>query len=391
MQYILECLEKFQLLDLEIREAFGGETTYLKAKKLEQEFNVELSFVLILLAIDELESADLPEYLAKKFNLAPEKASLLTAKIEEEIIDPALESISPDLDEDEEAPFGFNKNSIHEIFASSLIDLLKGSPAEIKAFNILVFSSLVEDDTLEDKIIKALFANQEEISANKIILEDKEIKASVANFLKDFIRNHGSGMPDNLVLANYLNTSSNAKKLSASEKELLNRILKTYRNLVFFPESLDNVPMELWEIVPEKSSQQEVLDVLSDEDSRTTNQDKNKAVRALASKKNIKMKDGNQVVTDQIALSEKKRLTPDPLVEVSDHRFQGKANRKPISSVSTPDELAKIQKIISQDDYTLDELVNRLPQYSENSLEYRAIKQEIDRLRRQANKQSKKT
>lgn len=391
MQYILECLEKFQLLDSEIREAFGGETTYLKAKKLEQEFNVELSFVLILLAIDELESADLPEYLAKKFNLAPEKASLLTAKIEEEIIDPALESISPDLDEDEEAPFGFNKNSIHEIFASSLIDLLKGSPAEIKAFNILVFSSLVEDDTLEDKIIKALFANQEEISANKIILEDKEIKASVANFLKDFIRNHGSVMPDNLVLANYLNTSSNAKKLSASEKELLNRILKTYRNLVFFPESLDNVPMELWEIVPEKSSQQEVLDVLSDEDSRTTNQDKNKAVRALASKKNIKMKDGNQVVTDQIALSEKKRLTPDPLVEVSDHRFQGEANRKPISSVSTPDELAKIQKIISQDDYTLDELVNRLPQYSENSLEYRAIKQEIDRLRRQANKQSKKT
>lgn len=391
MQYILECLEKFQLLDSEIREAFGGEDTYFKAKKIEQEFNVELSFVLILLAINELESADLPEYLAKKFNLAPEKASLLTAKIEEEIIDPALESISPDLDEDEEAPFGFNKNSIHEIFASSLIDLLKGSPAEIKAFNILVFSSLVEDDTLEDKIIKALFANQEEISANKIILEDKEIKASVANFLKDFIRNHGSVMPDNLVLANYLNTSSNAKKLSASEKELLNRILKTYRNLVFFPESLDNVPMELWEIVPEKSSQQEVLDVLSDEDSRTTNQDKNKAVRALASKKNIKMKDGNQVVTDQIALSEKKRLTPDPLVEVSDHRFQEKANRKPISSVSTPDELAKIQKIISQDDYTLDELVNRLPQYSENSLEYRAIKQEIDRLRRQANKQSKKT
>ena len=51
-------------------------------------------------------------------------------------------------------------------------------------------------------------------------------------------------------MAEYLSQSPNIKSLKPEEKELVRKVLKLYRNLAFFPESMDGIALENWEILP---------------------------------------------------------------------------------------------------------------------------------------------
>jgi hypothetical protein len=336
MNYTLECLEKFEELSAELKDVFGGDRAFKLTKDLENQYGVDLNFVLVLLAINELIISDVPEYLKKKFGLSPEKTNLIVKEINENIIKPASELIS----EETEIEKINIIDLIISVFSENIFLLFSYSEEDIKNFNITSLAAFNENDMLEEKVIEAFYNNQELISKEKIIIENKEKSATIANFLKDFIKTHGSDMPDNLLLANYLNSSKNVSKLKESEKNILNRVLKTYRNLVFFPESMEGIPMKFWEIIPVKGRSQDVLDVLSEN-------------KEIDFDKSLKNKINQKKLIENRKIEEKK--------EKSIKEIKGQ-------------ELEEIEK------RSASELKKIIQDYSKDSLGYRAIKQELDRL-----------
>src|SRR3989339_772390 len=65
-----------------------------------------------------------------------------------------------------------------------------------------------------------------------------------------FIKQYGSGFFDNVTLSRYITFSENVKKLDENEKNLVKKLLQLYRNLKFFPDSMKDIPVDDWEIVP---------------------------------------------------------------------------------------------------------------------------------------------
>ena len=351
MNYIAECLEKFQLLDKRLQNELGSGSSFLVLKKIEEEYSVTLSFALILLVIGELDSADLPEYLQKKYSLDSARAKEIAERIIDEVYMPAFEKIV-DLDI---APFIKSQNvnisyqpfDILSIFQGGLLPLLKGPVGELRKFNISVFAALDNDPSLEDRINSAFYANSEIISKENILIEEKEYRPTIGHWIKDFVVVNGSEMFDGLILARYLSTSSNCQRLSLEEKAIVSKILKTYRNLVFFPESMDNIPIELWEVLPVEN-EFGVNDILSDDLETSEN---------LSSKKQL----AKRIKKSQSPASE----TPTINIQPSE---KSEAVEVPAAKQTEVDSsAAKLQAALND--------------YAPDSLEYKVIKQELERLR----------
>ncbi len=333
MNYIAECLEKFQSLNKVLKEDLGSGKAYLALKSLEKEFSLSLSFVLILIAIGELEEEDLPEYLQTKFKLQAEKAQTLSGRLFSEVYEPALDRQFEVLggNEIDKNPLRYKAFDISSVFEGNLINFLKLPPAEVRDFNIYVFAAIDADPLLEDRLINSLYANKEIISRANILHDGRELKPTVSNWIKDFVADGGGGLFDGLVLAKYLSSSPNAGKLDESEKMLLSKILKTYRNLVFFPESMEHVPMELWEVLPVENDNG-IRDVLAEDDSP-----------------NLSM---------------------------------------PVTRINSEPE-KKVETAVSEaEDSQMSKLQAALSDYAPTSLEYKVIKQELDRLRQLTNQRN---
>jgi hypothetical protein len=113
----------------------------------------------------------------------------------------------------------------------------------------LIYLLINKKDSL-NKFIKAFMNNQEKLGSKKIILSGKEQEPTIANWIKHFISEQGSESFSNIVLAKYLTSSAIKDLLNENDRKILRKILKTYRNLSFFPDSMNNVPFENWEIIP---------------------------------------------------------------------------------------------------------------------------------------------
>jgi len=171
-------------------------------------------------------------------------------KVEPEFVfkpkSPVTDSSEIEIDEEQE------KIDSAALFSKGLVNLLKDQDANefISDYNIILISLIGEDAMYRQTLETALYANSDELTSNRILLDDREVAPSIANWLKDFLKLQGSEMFDDLALAQYLSTSVNAKKLNPTEKDLLRKLLRLYRNLSFFPESMENTPMEDWQIIP---------------------------------------------------------------------------------------------------------------------------------------------
>ena len=261
--YLSDCLERFHDLPDQLQEMVGGFEASLIVKKLEDAYNVSLSFAVILVAIGELTLDDLPDYLNLKFKLDKDKGEEIANHLEAEIFVPVLDSILEDeVDEEleltDEKQFGpitemssaEKKDLIIKTFTSELVPAIKAEPNKLQDFNIAIFQAFNEDETLEDRVESLFYNNQEKLSDHQIILDGHPASPSVANWLKDFIKKYGSDLFNEVTLAEYLSQSPNIKTLKPDEKELVRKVLKLYRNLVFFPESMDGVMIDNWEIFP---------------------------------------------------------------------------------------------------------------------------------------------
>jgi hypothetical protein len=331
--YLNECLERFHDLPDQIQEMIGGFEAALKIKNLEEQYGVDLGFAVILIAIGELTIDDLADYLNLKFDFDKIKGQEIADKLSEEIFDDVLDFILENTETEEsvteesiETPSNFGpitnlsleekKELILKTFGENIIPALQAEPDKIQDFNIAIFQAFNEDESLENEAERLLYINQEKLSDHHIILDGHPSSPTIANWLKDFIKQHGSDLFDEVALAEYLTQSPNIKQLKPAERELVRKVLKLYRNLSFFPESMEGVPLDQWEVFPV---------------------DRSKLVH----------------------------ITKSPI------------NQKPAVNEMI---LEAVDEVATEKQKVIFDLQKSLAKYSQNTLEYKAISQEINRL-----------
>lgn len=143
------------------------------------------------------------------------------------------------------------KNATIYLFQNHLADILKeGSRGAVVNLNGGLVYLLFNKEGFKEEINKILLSSQEKLTHKEFVLDAKAHSPTVANWLKDFIKQRGSGMFDNVALADFVTNSKNAKNLDEQEKKLVQKLLQLYRNLKFFPESMPTDTGEEWEIIP---------------------------------------------------------------------------------------------------------------------------------------------
>ena len=150
------------------------------------------------------------------------------------------------------------KQDIIELFEEFLVNTIQLHNSNIiEDLNDDIVELIMEDEKFRDELENTLYRNSEKLTHKTFILEGKPTAPSIQNWLKDFIKKHGSGNFDNVTLTKYITYSENGKKLNDEEKRLARMLFVIYRNLKFFPESMGDTPVEKWEIIPIEREEEE--------------------------------------------------------------------------------------------------------------------------------------
>jgi len=260
--YIAECLEKFQDLPQPLKEAVGGFETCLKIKEIEDRHQgIVLGFAVILLAIGEIEADKFPEYLQARFDLKDEEAKIIAQEVIEEVITPAFKAIG--IVDNEEF-----QGDVVDIFKKDIIKTLDLDNDSLKIVNQGIFKFVADNPEMEDRLADYLRNNQELLSRDKVEHDGRMMPGTIENWLGDYISHYGSDNFDEISIIQYLASSPNANKLEAPIKNKLRRVLRLYYNFVFFPESMEGVPVENWEVFPLHLLKSSAVDLEDNENSQ---------------------------------------------------------------------------------------------------------------------------
>lgn len=152
------------------------------------------------------------------------------------------------------------KEDALKIFSTRLVPFLEAADPNLTEiifdYNTILIEILDQEPALKDKLLAALADNSEKITAAKIIVKGRLIEPTVGNWVKYFFEKNGNEYFDNLKITEFLNYSSNTKKLNKEERMKLLNLFTLYRNLKFFPQSLANTPFERWQIIPFSASKE---------------------------------------------------------------------------------------------------------------------------------------
>ncbi|MDP3836505.1 MAG: hypothetical protein Q8Q67_00095 [bacterium] len=241
MDYIAQCLQKFSKLPQGLKEILGGPEALVVVKEIELEYGVNTSLPLILVGIGELKATQVADYLRKEENLSEEDALEVSRELTRNVFSRLVATFTPGQEID--------ALSLKETLKNDLLKLISDKDLA-ESFNLNVFYLLKNEPAFLTELEAAIMSNPTIVSNSKIIDEKGAHQATVANWIRDFVALNGSGYFDDLVLANYISNSKNAKSLSAAEKILLSRIFKVYRNISYFDEITDKTPVRFWSIIP---------------------------------------------------------------------------------------------------------------------------------------------
>lgn len=241
MDYIAQCLQKFSKLTPELKEILGGADALVAVKEIEQKYGVNTSLPLVLVGIGKLKATQVEEYLRQEENLSEEDALEVSRELSRTVFSRLVAAFTPAQEIDGE--------SLKETLNNDLLKLISDKELA-ESFNIDVFYLLKNEPTFLAELEAVITNHSTVVSKAKIVDEKGARQASVANWIRDFVALNGSGYFDDLVLANYISNSKNAKSLSAAEKILLSRVFKVYRNITHFEEITDKTPVRFWSIIP---------------------------------------------------------------------------------------------------------------------------------------------
>ena len=154
--------------------------------------------------------------------------------------------------EPEETDWQEEENRIKELFKNNLVAMLNLDDDflldEINSNIFYLISNL--QTNFGEELAALLVNNNERLTAQSILLDDKQVEPTVANWLAYFFSQKGSALFDALTLSDFITNSPNAKLLSPEEKRAVTNLLTVYRNLKFFPASMSGPNPEDWFIFP---------------------------------------------------------------------------------------------------------------------------------------------
>lgn len=252
MGYIELCLKKFEELPAELKYFLNSQEVLNFLDRIENEYKVDLTFVLVLIFVEELYLENLDVYLIKKFGIDQNTSNRLISEIEDNILKKLMNSFGAEKDDEYILDLSNEekRKKIVDIFSEKLVAQFSSSVISLMQLNAIIFEIIGQDEVFIEKIKRMFLDSKELLSSKKIVIKEKIEEASISNWIKDFISENGSGIFSSVVLAKYLSSSKNVSLLSDAEKQLLRQILKMYRNLFFFPESMESIKYEDWEIFP---------------------------------------------------------------------------------------------------------------------------------------------
>lgn len=249
---IEEAIEQFNQLPPEMIIEFSSKRVVDKLQKLEEKYKVSLSGVVILVTVNALSFATLPDYLIREFELDNNTAEAASKDLEAQIINPIskrLNFLNPAAQKklisvEEE------KAMLIKMFKQDLLWELDNHPLILEAINKRIFFILAHQLEFKKELENALYENLEKIGTSTLLIDGKPSENNIANWLKLFIKQESASMFDQLTMSRFVSNNANAKKIDEQQKKSLIKILLIYRNIKFFPESMPSDDGEDWEILP---------------------------------------------------------------------------------------------------------------------------------------------
>jgi len=252
MPNIEKAIEKFHKLPIEVMLTVDSDEIFGKLKPINKKYGLDFSYLIILLVVNELNYEDAPKFIAGDMEMNENKAKKIFIEIKDEVLDylvDRLNFISSDINK-EDLKNGKISRKLFKIFSNNLKKEILKHKEIIKSVNFQIFLCMKEDLKLLDNLEKALYNNQEILTSSKFLLNQKEKQPTISNWIKNFIKENGTDIFNNIVLSKYLAESDNVKNLKEEEKHLVKRLLLLYRNLKFFPDSMPSDNVDDWEIIP---------------------------------------------------------------------------------------------------------------------------------------------
>lgn len=154
--------------------------------------------------------------------------------------------------EEGEASWEDREKKIKEYFSSNLVEILSSEDEEVLAeLNNFIFHLILNvRESIKDELVNLMLNNQEMLTSQRIVLDGRQVDPTIANWLAYFISQKGGNIFDAVALSDFITNSPNAKFLDFDEKKMLSNLLRAYRNLKFFPDSLQSSNPQYWMIFP---------------------------------------------------------------------------------------------------------------------------------------------
>lgn len=252
MNYVELSLKKFEKLPEEIRSVLNSDNVSNFLNEIESKLGVDLSFTIVLIFINELDIDDLELYLKNRFSLKDDDVKYIISGLEDNVFKVLFNFLNSKSGETNifNSSIEEKRFFIQDIFSNQILSQFSFSEESLLQLNAIIFEIISQDESFIEKIKRLFLDSKELLSSKKITVKGKLEDASISSWIKDFIAENGSDIFSPVVLAKYLTSSKNVSLLDNNEKQLLRQILKMYRNLFFFPESMGGAKYEDWEIFP---------------------------------------------------------------------------------------------------------------------------------------------
>ncbi|MDD3711589.1 MAG: hypothetical protein PHP37_03260 [Patescibacteria group bacterium] len=374
MSYIEECLEKFDELPQELQDFLNSKKVLKVLDEIEEEYNADLTLALVLIFINELEIEDLSVYIKEKYKFDISTINRILIKIEDNIFKGIAQSFSEDKPEKDYLLDLNHKEKIDlvsNIFSENILGQFSLPEDHLLRLNAIIFELIGKDEQILNKLIKLFLESEEEVSDKEFFIKGKKEKATISNWVKDFVSYNGSDIFSAITLAKYLSSSKNISFLDFQEKHLLRNILKIYRNLVFFPDSMENSNYVDWEIFPVNRDFLNIYKNKKGALSLEANKEKGKNVNKDSNfTEGEIMENLEEQREEKIDKKDQKKL-PDKKV------FQKKRTNESKTEKVVLEKKENIVTPMNLADQELNSLQEMLKKYPNKSLERKAIESEI--------------
>ncbi|MEI8360985.1 MAG: hypothetical protein WCG01_02560 [bacterium] len=280
---VAEAIEKFKNLPEVVLFAATADQYTEVLDRIKSRYDLVLNSVVILVIVGELAEDKVKNYLISTYELDEATAENITKDLQDNYFSPLRDRLfllngKPLANKTATI---WHVRILLEIFEGKILDEINAPRAICEALNFRIFSILPLDENFSHELERALSNNQEMIG-KKLVIDGRPVPPVIANWLKDFVKTIGAVMFDQLQLTQYLINSPNVKLLTEQERKVLSRVLKTYRNIKYFPASMPNDKGDGWEIIPVERQIESVIvqdstDVFADLNAPNSSIDDNQA------------------------------------------------------------------------------------------------------------------